>query len=254
MTAVALIAVIALAYAEAAPRTRAAPALQQTATVPAAVTPTTPAATPTQPPATATVPPATATLAPATPSPLPLTPTAALATATPRARTVAPVATPATDGGDADGDDDNVWIWIGVAVAAVVGAAAALVYFIARNRRSSVVSAWVAQATDVYGAAAALRDQIGVQLATEPGTGAAVDLSQAERNAADVNAQLHRLEVAPPDDAKQRAVNSTLTALDALRTAMSLHTSGGVSLDVVRQRVTDYAAALATLRAELGGA
>ena len=168
-----------------------------------------------------------------------------------------PTPTEEGEGGDGDGDGSTTWLIVGVIVIALI-AIGGLAYYLWRRSqetaaRADVISTWDEEARDAYASAASLQDQITSQLAAEQSTGAPVDLTDAGRRASDVNAQLRRLEISPPDDARRFAIASVLSTLDALRTSINLNQTGAVTLDAVRQRLNDYSTSLAALRATLAG-
>jgi hypothetical protein len=224
-----------------------------TASVPA--NPTTADASPTTAPASPTTAPASPTTAPASPT-VTVTTTAPATTVTvTTSAPTTPSSTPSsvTATPTASSGSSLLWLWILLGALVLAGLIAWIVS--ASRRRSATAAGWQSRLVDAYAKGSALHDAMAV--AEGPGAFGAPDAgvrwADIQRRADDLAQTLYGLRESAPDDATRARLGDTLTALQAVRSAMDAERApGGASpmqAEVVRGRLSDFEASLRALRA-----
>lgn len=198
------------------------------------------------------------TAPPTTAPPTTAPPTTAPSTPPPSSAAAAPPAT-ASSTAVAVAGSDSAWPWIWVAIGAVLLAGLITWIAVAAKRRSARKSAraanWRSQVIEAYAEGAALHDSIG--LAQTPGISDGTDAdarwSGLQGRADDFTRTLYRLREAAPDDEARMRVGETLSALQALRSAITAERASGrdfqaSAAETVRSRLSFFAASLQALR------
>jgi hypothetical protein len=144
-----------------------------------------------------------------------------------------------------------IWLWILLGALVLGGLIAWIVH--SGRRRSAVAADWRSRLIDAYAKGSALHDAMSVAESmggTAPDAGARwADIS---RRADDLTQTLYALREAVPDDADRARIDSTLVALQAVRSAMEAERAPGAGdprqAEVVRGRLYSFESSLRALR------
>jgi len=206
--------------------------------------------------------PASPTTAPASPTTAPASPTVTVTTTAPATTVTVTTSAPATPTSTpssvtatptASSGSNLLWLWILLGALVLAGLIAWIVS--ASRRRSATAAGWQSRLVDAYAKGSALHDAMAV--AEGPGAFGAPDAgarwADIQRRADDLAQTLYGLRESAPDDVTRARLGDTLTALQAVRSAMDAERApGGASpmqAEVVRGRLSDFEASLRALRA-----
>ena len=202
--------------------------------------------------------PASPTTAPASPTTAPASPTVTVTTTAPATTVTVTTSAPATPSSatatpTASSGSSLLWLWILLGAVVLAGLIAWIVS--ATRRRSATAAGWQSRLVDAYAKGSALHDAMAV--AEGPGAFGAPDAgarwADIQRRADDLAQTLYGLRESAPDDVTRARLGDTLTALQAVRSAMDAERApGGASpmqAEVVRGRLSDFEASLRALRA-----
>jgi hypothetical protein len=202
------------------------------------------------------------TTAPASPTTAPASPTVTVTTTAPATTVTVTTSAPTTPSSTpssitatptASSGSNLLWLWILLGALVLAGLIAWIVS--ASRRRSATAAGWQSRLVDAYAKGSALHDAMAV--AEGPGAFGAADAgarwADIQRRADDLAQTLYGLRESAPDDATRARLGDTLTALQAVRSAMDAERApGGASpmqAEVVRGRLSDFEASLRALRA-----
>jgi hypothetical protein len=192
----------------------------------------------------------TATVTATATQPVTSTATATVTATATETSTPTPTTSPSAAAGS--GASNLLWLWILLGAAALAGLIALIVS--SGRRRSATAADWRSRLIDAYAKGSALHDAMSV--AEAPGEFASPDAAarwaDIQRRADDLTQTLYSLREAVPDDADSARVADTLTALQAVRSAMAAErASGGFDprqAEVVRGRLYSFEMSLRALR------
>jgi len=196
-------------------------------------------------PATATAPPSP-TVAPPSPTPSVASPPAAPTTAVPTPPTT-PASSPASSGGTGA---DLIWLWIVLGALVLLG----IILWATRSpARSSVAANWGARAADAYAQGGAFDGAVRAAERQAPFTdGAGARWYDVDRRADDLTQTLYAMRETAPTEERRAQVGEALTALQAVRYAVSAQRApGGAGAPPganLRARLLDLESALNALR------
>jgi hypothetical protein len=176
----------------------------------------------------------------------------ATATVTATAAPAAPATSPTATATGSGSGSSLLWLWILLGAAVLAGLIALIVH--SARRRSATAADWQSRLIDAYAKGSALHDAMSV--AEAPGEFVSVNAgarwADIQRRADDLAQTLYSLREAVPDDGDRARIDSTLTSLQAVRSAMDAErASGGADprqAEVVRSRLYDFEMSLRALR------